>query len=412
MKKSVKKSALSLMALSALLALSACQIQPLSSGNALPPAALQAQQAQQDALRNPPIDDSDISAGFRPQSAARLDQEQIGQEGETRIFATQTLAPVQPSSQGDSIQGRLVYTDAQGAVKSVALATAHLYQGNREVASALTDADGHWTLPVPPAGKYAVRYTLSNPHWEISRYSWQGPQAEIQSAVDLGETSLTPGSENGKAAWIHEIYLRVLHLLEREQVPLDWWKHQIHTTWPGQGDYYSFYTVNLTGAEQWDVNGHEIGHAIYDQALNAGMRGGQHKIDECYNGTLALSEGFATFLSGAASLSKDDPDAHFGPYLVPRRAPIRLENVPDDVCPGSRNEWRVASAFWEIYDSHEDGQDHISLGLKTIFAALGRADRPTAQDALAAYGLLKEGVPAEQQPALKAAFVQNTMEVQ
>jgi len=390
-----------------LLALAACQSMPLPAPRQqpLPNPLLQAQGAN-------PVDDSDLSAGYRPQVAARLESEGLGQMGAERLFATQQLQAPRILSGQPQVQGRLLYSDRQGQMQPAAQATASLYQGSRRVASALTDAQGRWQLPAPAAGTYQLRYTLENPRWSITNYAWQGPDALIQGGgVDLGETSLVPGSENAKAAWIHDVYLKSLALFEREQVPLDWWRNQIRTIWPGSGDYYTNHTVHLTGAEQWDVNGHEVGHAIYHQALNARSQGGFHKIDDCYNGTLALSEGFATFFSGAVHLSKDDPDARFDLFLVPRRAPIRIENVPDDVCPGSRNEWRVAAAFWDVYDSHVDGQDQSVMGLREIFAALGRRDQPAARDMLDVYKLLKAATPAEQHPLLQRAFVQNTMEV-
>lgn len=359
------------------------------------------------------IDDTELGGGFRAQDAGRLQQEAIERQGDQLGFATVARTPLsRPQRAGLSVSGRLMYSDRQQQMRPLALATAGLYQGERKVATALTDSQGRWQVTLPAAGRYQVRYTLENPRWKINKYSWKGPEADVSGALDFGETALQQGSLNGEAAWIHAVYLKALDLFAREQVPLDWWKHQIGTVWPGSGNYYAGYSVNLTGAEQWDVNGHEIGHALYDQALNAGMQGGQHKIDECYSPTLALSEGFATFLSGAMHLAKDDPDAHFDQYLVPRRAPIRIENVPEDVCPGQRNEWRVASAFWEIYDSHEDGADHLALGLKTIFAALGQTNQPQVNTAIEAYHLLQQALPADQQPALKAAFAQNTMEVE
>ena len=42
--------------------------------------------------------------------------------------------------------------------------------------------------------------------------------------------------------------------------------------------------------------------------------------------------------------------------MVPRRAPIRFENIPDDVCRGSGNEWRVTGFFWDLIDRHDDGE--------------------------------------------------------
>ena len=52
------------------------------------------------------------------------------------------------------------------------------------------------------------------------------------------------------------------------------------------------------------------------------------------------------------------------------------------------------------------------MGMKTIFEALGRSSRPTAENALDAHKLLKEVVPAAQHAQLDAIFKQNTMEIQ
>lgn len=42
--------------------------------------------------------------------------------------------------------------------------------------------------------------------------------------------------------------------------------------------------------------------------------------------------------------------------MVKRRAPIRFENVPADVCGKSTNEWRVIGFFWDLVDTHDDGE--------------------------------------------------------
>jgi hypothetical protein len=42
--------------------------------------------------------------------------------------------------------------------------------------------------------------------------------------------------------------------------------------------------------------------------------------------------------------------------MVPRRAPIRFENIPADVCGKSGNEWRVIGFFWDLIDQHPDGE--------------------------------------------------------
>jgi hypothetical protein len=98
-----------------------------------------------------------------------------------------------------------------------------------------------------------------------------------------------------------------------------------------------------------------MGHAIYDQALIGHFGGGSHKIDECYSSAMALSEGWASFFAGWTHVDLKDTDAKFE-YLVPRRAPIRFENVPSDVCGKSTNEWRVTSFFWDLIDVNADGE--------------------------------------------------------
>jgi hypothetical protein len=43
--------------------------------------------------------------------------------------------------------------------------------------------------------------------------------------------------------------------------------------------------------------------------------------------------------------------------MVPRRAPLRIEAIPADVCRGERNEWRVTTFFWDLIDLHDDGEN-------------------------------------------------------
>jgi hypothetical protein len=403
------RQSISLSLLASVLLLAACApFTPPVVRSANAPALLQSQSS------GVLIDDSELSAPVKANLLPQLEQEALRREGNQLVFKAVPLSRQAPRPLNSSrldVQGQFNYYDLQGQLRPAAEATVALYQGTRKVTQALTNAEGRWVMAAPAPGNYQVRYSFANPRWNIDRYSWDGPALQIQGAVDSGAFSLEKGSKNAEAAFIHDVFVRALRLFEREQMDLSWWKNQIKTVWPGSGNYYSFFTVNLTGAEQWDVNGHEIGHAIYHQALNANSTGGQHKIDECYSGTLAFSEGFATFFSGAVQLDRNDEDARFGPYLVPRRAPIRVENTPQDVCPGNRNEWRVASVIWDVYDTHVDGADQVSLSLKEIFAAFGQANKPAISNALDAYQLLKERTPVEGRPALRALFEQNTMEI-
>lgn len=186
-------------------------------------------------------------------------------------------------------------------------------------------------------------------------------------------------SENGQAISLFETFQRVETRLQ-ETVGLNFWKRKINLVWPGKGDYYSFGTVNITNGHHWDIVGHEIGHAIYDQARLGGFGGGQHKIDECYSGALALSEGWATYFSGWIYLDLADTDAKFQ-YLVPRRAPIQIENVPSDVCSGTTNEWRVSSFFWDLVDSNVDNETANETFARVWLALAGKMPKDISRAA-------------------------------
>lgn len=291
------------------------------------------------------------------------------------------------STKADSykVSGAIVYNDDKGNLKSGANITVNLLSDNRVIASGLTDEQGIWSVDIDKT-KYSgkninVNFQFTNKYWMIGGaqskvYVWEAnPINNINSDVDTGTISPVKDSENAKAAYINDIYNRYLKMFKKENVDIStWWKVQLKTVWPQNGNYYSWNTVNLSDADHWDVNGHEIGHAMTDIGTNSSMGGGQHKIDECYGENLAWSEGFATFLSSVISLEKNDPDAKFE-FLVPRRAPIRQENVPADVCKGQKNEWRVGATIWDLYDTHEDGDDKIAIPFKTIWDAVSRKEK-------------------------------------
>ncbi|NCN28423.1 hypothetical protein GW915_12720 [bacterium] len=139
-----------------------------------------------------------------------------------------------------------------------------------------------------------------------------------------------------------------------ESVGLDFWTHKLKFHWPASGDYYSYGgNLYISAGNHWDVVAHEMGHAIYDLANVGSFGGGQHYIDRCYSNALALSEGWASYYAAFITQDRADTDAKFE-FMVPRRAPIQIENVPEDVCREPTNEWRVMSFLWDLYDVNSD----------------------------------------------------------
>lgn len=365
-------------------------------------------------------DEADLSAGVRRMaiSPAMLKRESVRTIGTTLFFPTRQTAPgrlrVGPT-EGVVVRGTLNYPDRAGVLVPAENVTVHLEIKGTKVA-ALTDAQGNWEVALAGelVGKpLTATYELGNRLWTINQYRWEGPVvAALQPINDTGTRTLDAASQNGKAALIHQVWNRALGAFKREGIPVyPWWSRQIDTTWPASGNFYSGGSVNLTDAEWWDVNGHEIGHAMFFAAFNSSSGGGPHKIDECYGAELAWSEGFASFFSAVIAIDRADPDAKFE-FMVPRRKPIRMENVPADVCLGHTNEWRVGSALWDLYDTNEDGQDHAALTFKAIWGALAKTTNPAhMNDVRDGFKRIAASVPAAERPGLIAAFAQSGIPV-
>lgn len=224
-------------------------------------------------------------------------------------------------------------------------------RGNR-----VTNSAGMISLPgyCETGNQVTLQAALRNTYFSVETASGnRAYQIRFQGACE-GRVRwiVRPDSDAGQVLGIWQVAERARKKLESE-VGLGFWKKRIPFSFPSDGDYYSWGRVNITRGDFWDVVGHELGHAIYDQAGIGASQGGQHKIDQCYTGTLALSEGWASFFSAWVGVRLDDPDARFE-YMVPRRAPLRFETIPADVCPGQTNEWRVTGFLWDLMDLNRD----------------------------------------------------------
>lgn len=102
---------------------------------------------------------------------------------------------------------------------------------------------------------------------------------------------------------------------------------------------------------------HELGHQLmyeyWDDQLPPNS-GGPHNWDDCYTGGLAMSEGFAHFVSCWARVDRHDMTPTFpGGWNV--------ESLPNTVCQDdSENELWAAATFWDLHDSR--GADDDALG--------------------------------------------------
>jgi len=361
-------------------------------------------------------DDSDLAGPSRGEHARRFQAEGFRSGGLAVSPLVRLPRAQQLAAKPGAVTGALLLADRGGRSLPARLASAALIgPGGRSAAAVSVADDGSFELALPAAlkGSFKLRFSLDHKLWrfqspEGSRgYAWESPAFELPAAAGVALGSLTPepGSENAKVGMIHLTYLDALDALDRLGAGRAWWKRTLAVNWPDDSDYFSpwDFSLHLTRPEAWDVILHELGHAVMAASMNADSAGGQHKIDECYSAALAWSEGWATFFAGVVRLDPADADARFE-FLVPRRAPIRLENVPEDVCKGEANEWRVAAALWDLYDSHADGTDASSLPFARLWSAWAGAKMGSLSEY---FGLLAPKLSPAELEAARGALTQS-----
>ncbi len=240
--------------------------------------------------------------------------------------------------------------------------------------------------------KFTLMAVLKSSHFEVMNPS-QNKDYTVSFEAECGtkvRVIFKQDSNGGQALGIWQVAQTAKNKLQ-EAVGLQFWKSSLIFNWPVSADYYGG-TVNISRGDHWDVVGHEMGHGIYDLANLGAWGGGAHKIDQCYSEGLALSEGWASFFSAWLRVSLNDADAKFE-YLVPRRAPIRFETIPADVCKGQTNEWRVIGFFWDLIDLNADGES-IQEPFSKIWSLMLNGASPSVADV--ARRLIEGGIPKEE----------------
>ncbi|MBI3534617.1 MAG: hypothetical protein HY072_03920 [Deltaproteobacteria bacterium] len=115
----------------------------------------------------------------------------------------------------------------------------------------------------------------------------------------------------------------------------------------------SVYVIPAHAAD-YSTTQHELGHSINSFYWGGKMppdSSGSHNIWNCYTKGLALSEGFANFLTYWVQFDRNETNPT-APYYN-----MNLEALPDAVCKGPTNEMRIAATFWDMYDYWNDGPD-------------------------------------------------------
>ncbi|MBI3551165.1 MAG: hypothetical protein HY077_01500 [Elusimicrobia bacterium] len=362
------------------------------------------------------INDSDLAGGKPLPTAARWLEPEARREPGLMVFPLTRLDLHAVSATAGAVTGAVELLGEGGAWKPGRLSRAKLVGPGAPESWVDADGAGRFALAVPPgaSGTFRVRVSLDNRYWSFhspktgAGYEWESPDFALKggAGLDIGVISPSAQSDNAKLGVLHLTYLSALDFLKRE-ADVDWWTNALTINWPGDADFFSpwGWSLDLTDATHWDVVLHELGHAVQAGSMQARSAGGSHKIDECYSPELAWSEGFASFFAAAVRFDRNDADAKFQ-FMVPRRAPIRVENVPDDVCKGEASEWRVFAGLWDLIDAHEDGLDRFAMGFPELWKSLRGQSMGSMTEA---WTLIAKRIEPSKLRAGEDALIQNTL---
>ncbi len=117
---------------------------------------------------------------------------------------------------------------------------------------------------------------------------------------------------------------------------------------------------------------HEWSHFFEDKFSRSDSIGGPHSAGDSLDIRVAFGEGFANAMSAIATdnpvyFDTSGPNQSVGWYM-------NIENATPEN-PGWFSEASVQRIFYDLYDSHDDGSDNLSLGFKPLFKAMVTKER-------------------------------------
>ncbi len=143
-------------------------------------------------------------------------------------------------------------------------------------------------------------------------------------------------------------------------------------------------------AAQAQVVSHELGHQLNYKFWNdkkPANHGGSHSLNTCYPSRLGMTlfEGFADFLAGWVGYpGRDVADGGFGSGRWTLGWDLEQRTTPPNCTNGWENETWVARTFWDLHDTHGDGNDVLwfnALGaVPALYLANGVANDGDAKD--------------------------------
>jgi hypothetical protein len=258
-----------------------------------------------------------------------------------------------------------------------------------KLGTAWVQSNGNWNIDVPAAlgftgGSIRVNYLSYNSYYApqnqaSNKYWWSDTWTVTGSAFTTGHRFVDTdgGTYNGVGELVNSamtMWSRLYWDAGINPVAASPIKFFFPNTWYdcGDGSNNPWSCATFEGDQIWliaahgvkgSVVNHEMGHALQAKfwgGKRAAGSGGSHSFSGCYPTRLglALGEGFANFMGAWVGYpERNQADGSFGSGIWGLSFDPEQRTAPPNCTNGWENETWVARAFWDLHDTHADGDD-------------------------------------------------------
>jgi len=260
-----------------------------------------------------------------------------------------------------------------------------------KLGTAWVQADGSWSIGVPTAlgfsgGAIRINYLSYNGYYAPQsqtglKYWWSDIWTVAGSAFTTGHRYVDTdgGTYNGVGELVNSamtMWSRLYWDAGINPVAANPIKFFFPNTWDdcGSGTGNPWSCATFGGDQIWliaahgvqgDVVNHEMGHALQAKfwgGKKAAGSGGSHSFTGCYPTRLglALGEGFANFMGAWVGYpERNQAEGSFASGIWGLSFEPEQRTSPPNCTNGWENETWVARTFWDLHDTHADGDDNL-----------------------------------------------------
>lgn len=315
----------------------------------------------------------------------------------------------------------------------------------QKLASDWVQSNGYWNLNVANSKNYQgnhlrVLYRSYNRYYKPQNengdtYSWRDPdQYNISSHFDSGHRFAD--TDGGQFNGVGELVDAAMYMWSRlywngsiDPVPSNALPMYYPNTWYdcGLASGNPWSCANAAGeiwliathGTQADVVVHEMAHQLNNKFWNnkrpAGS-GGSHTLSGCYPAKLgmALREGFADFLPAWVGYPhRNVADGGFGSGRWALDLDAEQRTGSPNCTNGWENEVWVARNFWDLHDTHADGDDILWFNHKgaviSLYLGNGVANNGDAMDMRDFENIYRDAASSGHENFITDIFQQNRM---